>query len=190
MSGARLQALGQVRNVYPFIVSNSARVSLAVPVSTFLGEIAVPMYKADIPFDLGPDKSGRVFVTLNGVHLLLSVDAGTTTRVSGFLYYRIGGRKTYIVAIASTLATSGVQNIDTTLSPNMPIMAESVDNIGYFGFENAGSAAGTAATITFDIAANFGLYGDYAEPDWNTLFKQQVHEHYGVNELVTINDDR
>jgi hypothetical protein len=188
MSGARLQALGQVRNVYPYVSSKGVSLALSVPVATFRGEVPIPMDRSEVPFNIGPDKSSRVFVTILGVSYIVSGDAGTTSVASGALYYRNGGKFHYLDAVSATLATAMAFNSDRIITPAFPLFTDSNDNIGYIGFENYLSVAGTAANLLFAVRLNIGLYGDYAEPDWTELFTLPVHDHVGLSNYRDEND--
>lgn len=189
MSGARLETLGQVRNVYPYATNTGITVAIAVPVATFAGEAALRIDRSEIPFDRGPDKSARTFMVLSNLTAIISVNAGTTTQLNGFIYYRGNdGRRMQLAAIAATIAAPTALNSLVRLTPALPITAESVDNIGYLGFTDSGSTAGTATTVTITANINVGMYGDYAEVDFTELLGLRNHEHLGMD-IVTYLDD-
>ncbi len=181
MSGARLETLGQVRNVYPYVSNKGVSLLLTVPVATFRAETPIAMDRSEIPFNLGPDKSSRVYVTILGINYIVSGDAGTTSIASGAIYYRNGGKFHYLHSVSSTLATALAFNHERVITPSQALFADSVDNIGYIGFENYLSVAGTATNLLFSIRLNIGLYGDYAEPNWTELFTLPVHDHIGLS---------
>ncbi len=179
MSGAQLEAAGQIRNIFPYYCTVESRLTVTIPVAfTVTGEQPIAIKPTDIPYDLGPDKSGRVFVVLNGVTVLVTANAGTTSQANGFIYYRSpNAKKIYLVAVGGVIAAPYAVNNPNSFMPPFPFGAEGLDNLGYIGFENSGSVAGTAANIIFQIGLNIGMYGDYAEPNWNNYFS---HEHSGL----------
>lgn len=189
MSGARLEALGQVRNVFPFAVSVGIRANLVIPVATFIGETPLTVDKAEIPFNLGPDKSSRVYVCLNGLTCSVLADAGITTRISGSIYYRNGGRRIYLGGINQTLNGVSLFNFDCLASHPYPIMSDSVDNIGSIGFDVGQSTLpGTATNVNVVVWVNVGLYGDYAEPDWKKVMSLPKHDHIGLTDWENDSD--
>ncbi len=185
MSGARLQSGGQLRNIFPYYVVGETRLTLTIPVAfTSEGKTKISPKTANIPFDMGPDKSDRNFIVINGLSVVARGDAGTTTQVHGFLFYLTPlAQKVYLLALDATLATPIGFNNPGIYMPSFPYNADSVDNVGEIGFENVASVAGTATNLVLHVGLNLGIYGVFAEPDWNAISEGFKHEHTGLNSM-------
>lgn len=186
MNGAQLEIAGQVRNVFPHMVTFGLRKQFLFNAGTFepTSDLTLDLTQVSIPFDRGPDKSGRVFLAFNGITGYFYCDAGTTSIIRGALYYRgLDGRKIYLFALSSLINTNGVSLNYSQLQMGIhqSISAESLSSIGMLGFDNFGTALGTATVITMDVYINIGFYGDYAEPDWDSLFTMSKHDHIGLS---------
>lgn len=184
MSGARLEANGQVRHAFPYIVNEGFRVNLTLTVANGFVDRQPIAFTGQLPFDIGPDKSGRVFLLINGVYIAVRVDAGTTTNLRGALYFQgLDGRKVYLQSFSQTVSTVGsaFPGGSTLIVPPQTITADKLSPLGYLGFEDNGSTIGTATEIDLANWFNIGFYGDYSEPNWKELFDVAKHEHTGLS---------
>jgi hypothetical protein len=192
MTGARLETSGQIRNSYPYIASTSVAASLTLSGSSF-GTQSLITFSERLPFDATPDKSGRVFMCINGVFLRVTAQAFTPTAptISGWIFYQtLEGKKIYLTALeASFSAAFSESNPTIKLSPDTSFNAQNLNAIGYLGYEDIATSLGSATSITISAKFNLGFYGDYSEPDWEQLFQRQQHEHTGLPAIVGAKHD-
>lgn len=184
MTGARLENAGSTRLTYPNMSNFSIDKSLSIT-ATGARDWSVALTSNEIlPFDATPDKSPRVFVVIKDVTILITNDAAANGALFGFLNYQTpDGRKHVIGAMNLTALVSTQNNVasyDRTIAPLYSFNARNIDNLGSFTFTAIQTGLGGGTAITLRIVANIGLYGDYAEPDWERLFKMQLHEHSGL----------
>lgn len=184
MSGARLQIAGQMRAVFPYVARETLDVVSLSLVSGGLSQESQISYTKPLPFDLGPDKSGRVFVSFNGLFIRVSADSfATPPRLTGLIYYKtIEGRQINLTIIDSVFSANfSESNPNLLIVPETSFNAESFGELGYFGFQDINSSLGSATAITVAIRANIGLYGEYGEDNLEDLLKPVIyHEHSGL----------
>jgi len=183
MSGAQLENAGQVRNIYPHMTNYETDTTLSITASgarDWTAAIAVP---SRVPFDTGPDKPSRVFIVLSNLTALISHDAPASINMFGFLNYQApDGRKHLIAGMALTPATgiNTALNFDRIIVPLYSFNADALNNLGSLCYTAIVTGLGGGTAITMRCVVNIGLYGDYAEPEWNELFRMREHEHTGL----------
>lgn len=191
MSGARLEAIGQLRNVFPYAVIDSFTTSPVIAnAGGFFGSAFVELTSLitrALPFDTGPDKSGRVLMVLNGLSVMITADVYTPTPpfAAGEIVFRTSmGEILSILRFADSLTTAKAYNVDTPILVSVPIFGDKPASLGAIGFQNvtgSGAAVGSATSIAMRLRGNYGLYNDFAEYDFNQLKKCEHHHYHGVD---------
>lgn len=190
LTGGRLQAAGQVRNSYNIIHD-----TLAVPLNWTSGTASARLSFPSnwkLPFDIGPDKSSKVYLYIGGGELILSADSfvGNPT-LDGILYYaQPNEKKIALLAVHQQLAANVALSVERAFIPEYAFNADAIDNLGSLVFENIASAlGGTATFIRVNARINIGFYGIYSEPDYDVLNRVPPHEHSGLPWGIDIQDD-
>ena len=182
MSGARLEIAGQIRDGFPFMAMRQIKVAAfniisATPAVLPFAQAAISD-ALDIPFDRGPDRSGRVFVCINGYSILVNSSVVTVSagQINGNFYYRaLSGERILLGTVAinapvNALAIRYAFNFPNIIVSTGPLFADKVDSIGTVEWENDGSIlGGINGPATATINLNVGYYGDYAEFDIDCL---------------------
>lgn len=176
MNGARLQSNGQVRN-FPYFADESYQITVqwSTAAPTILARSSAEIVNTrNLPFDKGPDKSGRLFMVLNGYSIIVKADAFTPTapQVSGYVYFRTNEGKRILLAspvqIFNSLAV-GI-NSDRLIAIPSPLFAGEVTTLGFIEWVNENSVNGSmAGNNNMVVTLNIAFYGDYAEPNWNCM---------------------
>ncbi len=163
MSGAGLETAGQIRNVLPYLVTESISVAPVYSATPAAASVAITTGKR-LPFGIGPDKSGRVYPCINGVYVVVSADSYVGSPLAvGTLQWRDSATSYVLCALANALTAPIAINLpDVQIIPFNPYMADAINDLGRLEFVNIASAlGGTATAITFTVYMNIGYYGDY-----------------------------
>ena len=185
--GAGLETAGQIRNVYPYMATEMLTVTPTFVSAGGTGAQLIPGVKP--AFNRGPDRSGRIYVAINSLCIILSADSytGTPTIIGSLQWADSGGR--YILAtIANVLTAPAVLNFHALrLSSYLPYFSENINDLGRIEFINQASAlGGTATVINAKCFLNVGYYGDFEDQELATGIAQHTEV---LHQLKRLNGD-
>jgi hypothetical protein len=151
MSGAKLEAVGQLRDIYPHLI---------MPTIQIIGsssDIAQELYAPALPFVEGPDMSARVFVCIHSVSIIVvpSVIDPTESYNAIVAYDDKLGNRHVLACLAGNFSGPQAQCVQPMALINTPIY-EAKGTIGTFRV--IGSYSVPADVYTY---VNVGIYGEY-----------------------------
>jgi hypothetical protein len=162
--GANLEGAGQVRNIFPHLISTYVQETFnAVAVTTYTGTIE---YNRELPFDSGPDRSARVFLVLSQIGYITIPSAlqAAIEQYSALLFWQSpDGEKFHLGSFSSDLMGDTAETIACTLMLPVPFFTSKPGVLGKLLLE-VQSLTGTAEVETI-VTLNIGFYTDYEVQD-------------------------